>query len=40
VTGGAPLQIRFTGADLPMLRLRVGGAVVTLMVHCRSNAAN
>jgi hypothetical protein len=37
VTGGAPLQIRFTGADLPRLRLRVGAAVVTLMVHCGSS---
>jgi anti-sigma regulatory factor (Ser/Thr protein kinase) len=26
VTGGAPLQMRFTGADLPRLRLRVGDA--------------
>jgi serine/threonine-protein kinase RsbW len=26
VTGGAPLQMRFTGADLPRLRLRVGAA--------------
>ena len=26
MTGGAPLQMRFTGADLPRLRLRVGDA--------------
>jgi anti-sigma regulatory factor (Ser/Thr protein kinase) len=26
VTGGGPLQMRFTGADLPRLRLRVGAA--------------
>jgi len=26
VTGGAPLQMRFTGADLPRLRLRVAAA--------------
>ena len=26
MTGGAPLQLRFTGADLPRLRLRVGDA--------------
>ena len=26
MTGGAPLQMRFTGADLPRLRLRVGAA--------------
>jgi serine/threonine-protein kinase RsbW len=26
VTGGAPLQMRFTAADLPRLRLRVGAA--------------
>jgi anti-sigma regulatory factor (Ser/Thr protein kinase) len=26
VTGGAPLQMRFTGADLPRLRLRVATA--------------
>jgi serine/threonine-protein kinase RsbW len=26
VTGGAPLRLRFTGADLPRLRLRVGDA--------------
>jgi anti-sigma regulatory factor (Ser/Thr protein kinase) len=26
VTGGALLRMRFTGADLPMLRLRVGDA--------------
>jgi hypothetical protein len=26
VTVGGPLQMRFTGADLPRLRLRVGDA--------------
>ena len=26
MTGGAPLQMRFTAADLPRLRLRVGAA--------------
>ena len=26
MTGGAPLRMRFTGADLPRLRLRVGAA--------------
>jgi serine/threonine-protein kinase RsbW len=26
VTGGEPLQMRFTGADLPRVRLRVGAA--------------